>query len=200
MTAPATPPPAPLAHGALLASLAAGRERYLAFARRRLRSEADADDVLQQAMLRAAERIGALHGDERLDAWFYRILRNVIADHHVRKASQDARFELLDHDVAEATPAEVAVCACTLGLLGQIRPEYTAMLQGVDLDERSLSEVAQGLQITPNNAKVRLHRARKALREALVQHCGACSARACADCSCDQHEAPSPPRPPGSGG
>jgi len=56
--------------------------------------------------------------------------------------------------------------------------------QRVDLEERSVSEVAHEVGVTPNNATVRLHRARQALKTRLEGTCGACAARGCLDCSC----------------
>lgn len=169
-----------------LRALAAQRGRYLAFVRRRLRTEADAEDLLQQALLRAAERLGSLRQGERLDAWFYRLLRNALADHHVQQASQAARFELLAEEIAEASPRQVVGCACALGLLGGLRPDHAEILRRVDLDDQPLPEAAGALGVTANNAKVRLHRARKALRELLAGCCGAGTFRQCLDCSCDR--------------
>lgn len=165
--------------------LVAQRERFLAFVRRRLRTEADAEDLLQQAMLRAVERIDSLQQQERLDAWFYRILRNTLADHHVQQAARSSRFELLSEDVEDASPEQLAGCACTLGFLERLRPEQREILQLVDLHDESLSEAAETLQITSNNAKVRLYRARRALREQLHTCCGSGSFHACLNCSCE---------------
>ena len=74
----------------------------------------------------------------------------------------------------------------SLGQLDRIRPEYADMLRRVDIDEERLPEVASSLGITVNNATVRLHRARKALRDQLRSFCGVDSLRACLDCSCDE--------------
>jgi RNA polymerase sigma-70 factor (ECF subfamily) len=48
----------------------------------------------------------------------------------------------------------------------------------------SLIEAAARLDITHNNATVRLHRARKALRDAMEAHCGVTDPQACAACRC----------------
>jgi RNA polymerase sigma-70 factor (ECF subfamily) len=55
----------------------------------------------------------------------------------------------------------------------------------VDIDEESLEDAARALATTPNNAKVRLHRARKTLRAALLSYCKTDSVRACQSCACD---------------
>jgi RNA polymerase sigma-70 factor (ECF subfamily) len=43
---------------------------------------------------------------------------------------------------------------------------------------------AEAAGITPNNASVRLFRAREALRQQLQRSCGTCAEHGCLDCSC----------------
>ncbi len=191
-TARASAPVVPDAHGSasrslareLLVMLAEQRSAFLAFVRKRVRSGADAEDLLQQALLKAAEKLETVRDGERLDAWFYRVLRNTIADHHAEWARRESRLELLALEASEATPEDAAVCGCSLGVLDTLHAEYAQVLRRVDIDEESLHDVARSLGITPNNAKVRLHRARKALRTALLSYCGTGSTRACASCAC----------------
>lgn len=168
----------------LLVMLAEQRPAFLAFVRRRVSSGADAEDLLQQGLLKAAERLDTLREGERLEAWFYRVLRNTIADHHAAWARREARLELLAREASMAPPEEAAVCGCSLGVLDTLHAEYAEVLRRVDIEEQSLDDVARDLAITPNNAKVRLHRARKALRTALLSYCGTDSVDACASCAC----------------
>lgn len=170
---------------AVMAALMAAREELLAFARRRVRSGADAEDLLQQALMKATEHAAELREPEHVRAWFYRILRRTIADHHAKWALREAKLEMLAGDMEEATAEEVAVCGCSLGRLEALRPDYASIVRRVDLDEEPLAEVAEALGITVNAATVRLHRARKALRADLLDFCGTCSASQCASCSCD---------------
>lgn len=181
----------PGAHGvpdaarSLARELMSYRESVLAFLRARLRSGADAEDVFQQALLRAAEHASSVRDPSRARAWFFRIVRRVLADHHARWAVREAKLATLAVDLEEQTPEEVAVCACSLGQLERIRPEYADILRRVDIGEEPLPRVADALGITVNNATVRLHRARKALREQLQALCGTDSIRACLDCACN---------------
>lgn len=169
----------------LLERLARQRPAFLSFLRRRLPSDADAEDLLQQAIVRAAERISAVREPEHVDAWFYRLLRRMLADKHAKHAIRSSPLDLLRADLDETSPEEIATCGCSLGLLEKIRPEYASMLRRVALDDEPIVDVAAGLGLTVNNATVRLHRARKALRAELLIACGTSSARACLDCSCD---------------
>lgn len=169
-----------------LGLLASRRDAFLDFARKRVRSGADAEDLLQQALLKAAEKVDTLRANERLDAWFYRVLRNTIADHHAEWARRESRLETLAREASEAPPEDAAVCACSLGILESIHHEYADILRRVDIEGDSLDEAAKALGIASNNAKVRLHRARKSLRTALSSFCGTESVRACMACSCDE--------------
>lgn len=178
---------AELGVGQRLAALLAGqRAKFVEFVRGRVRSGADADDIVQQAIVRAVEKAHTLRDESLAVPWFYRILRRTIADHHAQWASTNAKLGEFRAEFEEATPEEVATCACSLGLLDKIRPEYAVVLRRVDIEDESIADVASTLDITTNNATVRLHRARKALRDKLLEACGSDSSRACADCGCDE--------------
>lgn len=164
--------------------LAAEREAYLAFVRARVGSSADAEDVLQQALVRATARAGDLRDRGRLRAWFFQILRRTIADHHADRALREMLVSGVN-DVEEAGPDDGGTCACSLGQLELLRPEYAEILRRVDIEEQPLAVVAQALGVTVNNATVRLHRARKALRERLRAVCGTDSMKACLSCGCE---------------
>ena len=69
-------------------------------------------------------------------------------------------------------------------LLPALRPEYADVLRRVDLAGERPAEVARALGLTANNAMVRLHRARKALRADLQRSCRTCADHGCLDCSC----------------
>lgn len=170
---------------ALARELMAERESVLAFIRGRIRSGADAEDIFQQALIRAAAHASSLRDPSRTRAWFFQIVRRALADHHARWAVREAKLAALAADLEEQTPEEVAVCGCSLGQLERLRPEYADILRRVDIEEEPLPAVAAALGITVNNATVRLHRSRKALRELLQAFCGSDSMRACLDCACD---------------
>lgn len=166
-------------------------ERLRAFVVARVPA-AEVEDVLQTAAMRALERAETLREPERALPWLYRLHRNVIADALRKRASQQRSFERsggaqpVDEaatDAAALVDAD-APCGCSLVQARRIHPAYASMLALVDTGGLSLRDAAQALGISANNAAVRLHRARKALREAMREHCGVTSARDCADCRC----------------
>lgn len=159
------------------------RSDFEAFVRARAGAQ-DVDDIVQVAALRAIERADTLHDPERVVAWLYRIHRNLIIDAS-RKRAREGRYVDAVAEVPEQLegPATDA-CACSVAQAGRLRPTYASILALVDEDGLRLGEAAQRLEVSTNNAAVRLHRARKALRQAMLDHCGVSDPRDCADCRC----------------
>lgn len=168
----------------VVATLNADKARVSSFLRRRV-APADVEDLFQQALLRATEHVDQVRDPAHLRAWFYRIVRGVLADHHARRQAHADKLALLANEPGEPTEPPPAVCRCSITQLAHVRPDYAEILRRVDLDEEPVAEVAKELGITANNATVRLHRARKALRDQVQSFCGVSSMRACLSCTCD---------------
>ncbi len=171
------------------------KAQFLAFLVRHLGNRAEAEDLLQTAYLKALTEGGSIREDEKVMVWFSRVLRHMLIDHYRHRAAT----ERLEARLVRETPVMPApdealsstVCQCVLELAQALKPEYREILQRVELEEASLREVAETLGITPNNASVRLHRARRALHTALFHMCGICAEHGCLDCTCRRTVAPS---------
>lgn len=182
MTSADSAPPSP----DVVDRLVAGHREFLAFLEPRVRSREVAEEILQAAFVKTLEKGGAIRETESAVAWFYRLLRNALVDHYRRNATA---ARALEREAAEPVlPSEEeltgAVCACISTLLPNLKREYSDVLRRVDLGDAPLAEVAADLDITTNNATVRLHRARQALKRELVRSCGTCAAHGCLDCTC----------------
>lgn len=171
-------------------TLLSERSTWLSYLRRKM-NLTDAEDLLQQAFLRASQKWGGLRDVSKWKPWFYQILRRLIADHLAAQQrwtrAIEAAYEPTEETASvEAPDADPKVCCCSLGLLSELRPEYADVLRAVDIDELSSAEVATRLGTTANNVMVRLHRARKALKTKLQETCQTTNVRACNDCACDR--------------
>ncbi len=173
-----------------LDTLLASQRTFLAFLRKRTGSREDAEEILQSAFARALEKGGELRRDESVVAWFYRLLRNSLVDHWRRKAAgKRALAARASESAAESShdPAlEKAVCACVKRLIPLIRPEYATLIARVDLGSQEVAAAGRDLGLSAGNARVRLHRARAALRREVVRACGTCAEHGCIDCSCGE--------------
>ncbi len=180
---PAAGPPE---NPAVVAALVENHRRFLAFLERRVGSRAEAEDILQAAFVRGLRKSGTVADPGSSVAWFYRLLRNALTDHYRRAGAESRRLagEPDEADAAFEPELRGEVCACIERLLPALKPDYAAMIRRVDLAEQPVAQVAQELGITPNNAGVRLHRARTALRRQLERSCGTCATHGCLDCRC----------------
>ena len=171
-----------------IAQLVKGHREFLAFLERRVESRAVAEDILQAAFTRGLERGGDVQ-DEKVVAWFYRVLRNAVIDHYRQRSTTTRAMEAWGREFPDVQEPEAElrqeICRCVSGLLETLKPEYREALRIVDLEEGKLKDLAQQSGITAENAAVRVHRARAALRRRIEQACGTCSVHGCLDCSCE---------------
>lgn len=163
--------------------------RFLAFLERRVGSRDVAEDILQDAFVRGLAKADQLRDRDSVVAWFYRALRNALADHWRRVGTERKIFEETPDDLDRPADPELmrTVCECATALLDTLKPEYATALRRVDLEGVSVKELARETEITPNNASVRLFRAREALRRQVVKCCGTCAEHGCVDCACQGH-------------
>ncbi len=168
--------------------LVSGHREFLAFLERRVESRAVAEDILQAAFTRGLER-GSGVQEEKVVAWFYRVLRNAVVDHYRQRATASRALEAWGREFPDTQQPEAElrqeICQCLSGLLGTLKPEYRDALQIVDVEEGTLKDLAQRSGITAENAAVRVHRARAALRRQIEKACGTCAIHGCVDCSCE---------------
>lgn len=154
-----------------------GRTRHLRFLLSRLRSREDAEDVAQEFALKAIQGAGRVTDADKVDAWLAVSLRNALFDRYRRNAS---RGRLLESARAEpavpATPDEdlAAPLQCLADGLEDLKPETSDLLRRAELAETPLRHLADDLGITANNAGVRVHRAREALRRLMRERCAIC--------------------------
>ena len=167
--------------------------------------DAEAEDAVQDAWLRAFERLGAYRGEAALGTWLARIAVNAALD------AQRRRGRVVDWNAAPAEDAE-AMETRTMALhaespdtpdtaaeRGELRlllehavralpPRYRSVFMLRAVQELSVDETAYALQLSHDVVKTRLLRARAMLRDALAAHLdrGAPQAFAFAGERCDR--------------
>lgn len=174
----------------LLSTMAENRRAFLSFLERRVGHRETAEDLLQDSFARSLDKV-PLEAEESVTAWFYRVLRNGLIDHHRRKGASERALSMLKKELAEA-PADPSpderdeVCRCVTRLSETLKPEYALALRRVEVEGVPVRDYAVEVGITPNNAAVRVFRARETLRKRVVRWCGSCAERGCVDCSCGE--------------
>lgn len=172
----------------LVDMLVENHRRFRAFLEQRVENAADAEDILQTAFLKGVEKGSAVREHESVVAWFYRLLRNAITDYYRHRGAEARALERAAGFAQEADElvleVERAICQCMHDLLPTLPEDYATLLRRVDLEDASITEVVAETGWTPNNVRVKLHRARAALRKQLELSCGSCTEHGCLDCTC----------------
>ncbi len=154
--------------------------RLLAVARRFVRNESDAQDIVQAAYLSAFRALPQFEGGCQVSTWLHRIVVNTaLMKLRTRRRKPEESIELLlpafqeDGHHAEqfsdwSTPADALLekketRATVRACIAQLPDNYREVLMLRDIEELPTQDVAQLLNLTPTAVKVRLHRARQAL-------------------------------------
>lgn len=131
----------------------------------------DAEEVGQEALIRAWRGLPAFNGDAQFSTWLYRIASNeanrrLARDGRMPRADGVQLDEIADEPantppaIAEAHELEALVATCVT----QLPPHYREVISLIDMDGRTNDEASGLLQIGIRNVKSRLHRARMAIR------------------------------------
>ena len=142
--------------------------------------EEDAKDVVQEAYIRAYRGLKRFRGDAQFSTWLYRITANCAATCLSRRGRH--RHELLedDEDVIDTQPRHDPELRVEQGALrdrlrvalDELPPRLRAVIVLRDIYDLPHEAIAAELGISESAAKVRLHRARRRLREKLYPLAG----------------------------
>jgi RNA polymerase sigma-70 factor (ECF subfamily) len=161
--------------------------RLLRAARRVLDSEEDARDALQDAFVAAFRALGDFEATARLSTWLHRIVINAsLMKLRTRRRKPEEEIELylprfvedghqVESSIAWPEPADAMLERKELrslvrATIERLPESYRVVLVLRDLEELSTEETAAMLGASPNAVKIRLHRARQALRGLLDPH------------------------------
>lgn len=163
-------------------------QRLYRVARAILRNDAEAEDVMQDAYVRAYEHLAQFAGRSRFAAWLTKIavheaLGRLRKHEHLEELEAMSPKEAENVLVSVGNSPEQQASNSEMGHLLEkavlsLPESYRTVLMMRDIDEMSTAETADALDLTEENVKVRLHRARALLRKGLYVRAGENRARA----------------------
>jgi len=157
-------------------------QRLYRLSRAILRDDAEAEDVMQDAYVRAYEHLSQFAGRAQFSTWLSRIaIHEALA-----RAKKRQRTDQLDEaegggsemnlitnalDPEERTSASELRHALEQAIIA-IPEQYRLVLMMRDVEQMNTAETASALDLTEENVKVRLHRARALVRKELFARAG----------------------------
>lgn len=172
-------------------AFASCRGRLFALARRMVGSDADAEDVLQDAFMNGWRHVDQFRGDAQWSTWLYRVTYNTALMHlRTRRRKGASSLDALPGDVREhvtqraaehtaaapdfAAPAHAVWARAFRSdfeqALEALRPVDRSIVSMRLVQGRDTREVGASLDMSTSAVKTRLHRARKVLERALDHH------------------------------
>lgn len=154
-----------------------------------VKDEAEAQDVVQEAFLNVYRKLDTFEGEAKFGSWIYRVVVNA-ALMRLRKTRRRAEVAMdqAGSSVAEEDSAfsqrpgwrvhadkaaeNVELREQILAAIDELDPKYQAVFLLREIEDLSLAEIAEVLELSEGAVKTRLHRARLHLRAALQPYLG----------------------------
>lgn len=139
-----------------------------------LANTSDAEDATQEAYERLWKHINKPQQQNELDAdsgkaWLLHVVRNLCIDKlRQRKPTSNENLDELQSDSSHTKPAAMLMkkqlSSWLRGAIEKLKEPYRSLIILADLQQQSIKDVANTLDLSENQAKVYIHRGRKQLR------------------------------------
>ncbi|MFO0619018.1 MAG: sigma-70 family RNA polymerase sigma factor [Polyangiaceae bacterium] len=147
---------------------------------RRVASAADAEDVLQDVLVRIQTKLPSLRDHDRLGPWVFRVARSTISDHRRRARRAPELDEFCDELDAAPIPevesdsgatAEQRLAASVAAFIALLPAPYDEALSLTEIEGLTHAEAARRLGVSLTAMKSRVQRGREKLRESFERCC-----------------------------
>jgi RNA polymerase sigma-70 factor (ECF subfamily) len=157
------------------------RARLHGFVGRRIGNPEDAEDIVQDVLVRMHRNIDALLSADRLYAWAFRSARNAIADHYRSPNRRDVTGEAAAKVMNElaagkaggepSNEARTEMARCIAPMVRGLPSHYRQAIELTELEGMTQAAAAERLGLSVPGAKSRVQRGRARLRAMLVRCC-----------------------------
>lgn len=144
------------------------------FIRSRVHDDSAADDILQELFIKIHANIDKLRDETKIQSWIYQIARNLITDHFRNLQKKNTLATQAFGKDEETEPAEDYMSEALedmVKMMDDLPPEYCEALCLTELGGMSQKSYAEKLGISYSGAKSRVQRARKILKDMLMNCC-----------------------------
>ena len=137
-----------------------------------------ADDLIQETFIKVQKNLETIKDPSKTSSWIFRIAYNLCHDHYRQSKRTSLNHRNLQQEIVPFKEAVVQkeleqqqMGECVQDKMDFLPPDYRSVLILSDIMAFSHKEIAEILEISVSNVKVRIHRARKKFRTILEDHC-----------------------------
>ena len=143
-----------------------------------VRDQWASDDLTQETFIRVQKNLHTLKDSSKLASWIFRIAHNLCQDHFrnlKRTSSNECELneakDVFKEAIVQKRLEQREMSSCVQDVVSSLPESFRSVITLFDMAELSHREIAEILDTTVENVKVRLHRARKELRAQLEKKC-----------------------------
>lgn len=148
-------------------------EEIQKFVRRRTKSDADADDIVQNVFIKAYQGMSLLKEEDKSRAWLFQIARNCIVDHYRKARRTEPLPETMQ--LAQEEPMDdgdsLEAAEDMRSILSYLPEKYREALELADLKGMSQKQLSEYLNISYSGAKSRVQRGRELVKDMMNSCC-----------------------------
>lgn len=154
-------------------------DRLKKFITRLVKDEWIAEDLIQETFIRVQKNFESIRDPSKVSPWIFRIAYNLCQDHFKSRKKKDPDMSIIKENLpgpfveiqVQKELEQFQMGACVQEQINLLPEPQRIVLILYDLMGFSHAEIAEILEISKENAKVRLHRARKGLKTILNEKC-----------------------------
>jgi RNA polymerase sigma-70 factor (ECF subfamily) len=151
------------------------KNKAFSMLKRMLKNEFDAEEVLQDCFLKAYHSLNNFKGEAKFSTWFYRIVYNTAL---TKLSSKKRKIETemssieehfnLESDYNSVDIEKKDLSEFIKDTINKLPERFSAIISMFYLNEMSIEEISEVMQISVSNVKVMLHRSRNSLRDLIL--------------------------------
>ena len=152
-------------------------DRLGQFLRSRVNNREDADDLLQEILLKTYQHLNTVQKPEKLLSWLFQIARNTLIDYYRKSGVETSRQDIVKGAMlTDETPEQYEqvrreLTNCIRPFLNQLPDKYREAIEMVDLQGISQKELAKKLGLSHSAVKSRVQRGRSMLKAKFEECC-----------------------------
>lgn len=147
----------------------------------------DAEDLMQEVFIKVFNSLNSFKGDSQISTWIYKIATNTAIDKLKSSGYRKEKTKTTSLDYVEPLKSKIKdentesdieynflkqeMNQCIADYINKLQDNYRAIFLLKEYDNFTIDEISKILEISCENVKIRLHRARKKLHETLLANC-----------------------------
>ncbi|MCX7780818.1 MAG: RNA polymerase sigma factor SigZ [Negativicutes bacterium] len=141
------------------------------FIARRVASSDDAEDILQEVLIKIQNNLSTIKNESKIAAWVCQVARNQIIDFYRSHITTEVLDENIPGQIEEPENQNGEISICVRNMLGDLPAKYRQAILMTTYGGLTQQQVAQRLGISLSGAKSRVQRSRAMIKKMLNQCC-----------------------------